>query len=110
MVISPEALLDHWQGHRRLTRKLIEALPEKELFTYSIGGMRPFSEMVIEMLDMAAPGVSGIVTGQWQSLNDMNHINGNSKPDTKETLLEQWDQTTEKINALWPQIQAHRFS
>jgi len=24
-VLTPEALLDHWQGHRRLTRKMIEA-------------------------------------------------------------------------------------
>lgn len=24
-VISPEAMLAHWQGHRRLTRRVIEA-------------------------------------------------------------------------------------
>lgn len=108
-VISPKELLAHWQGHRGLTRKLIEAFPEKELFTYSIGGMRPFAELVIEMLDMAVPGVSGIVTGQWQKLDDMAHINGKTKPTTKEELLLQWDETTKKLNALWPQIPAHRF-
>ena len=45
-LISPDTLLDHWQGHRRLTRKMIEAFPEDKLFTYSIGGMRPFAELV----------------------------------------------------------------
>lgn len=48
-VITPAQFLEHYQGHRRLTRKLIEAFPEKEFFTHSIGGMRPFSEMVKEL-------------------------------------------------------------
>ena len=109
-VISPQALLEHWQGHRRLTRKLIEAFPEKELFSHSVAGMRPFSELVLEMLDMAVPGISGAVTGQWQALNDMTHINGGKKPVSKKELLEQWDSTTEELNALWPQIAAERFS
>jgi uncharacterized damage-inducible protein DinB len=109
-VISSTDLFNHWQGHRKLTRKVIEAFPEDQLFTYSIGGMRPFSEMVSEMLDMAAPGVAGIATGQWQSLGDLSHINGVAKPSTKEELLTQWDETTEKLNALWPQIPEARFA
>ncbi|MEO5602227.1 MAG: hypothetical protein ABIR06_15005 [Cyclobacteriaceae bacterium] len=35
-VISQEILLKHWQGHRGLTRKVIEAFPEEKLFTYSL--------------------------------------------------------------------------
>ena len=27
-VLTAEALLDHWQGHRKLTRRVIEAFPE----------------------------------------------------------------------------------
>ena len=38
-------LLKNWQGHRRLTRRVIEAFPEDKLFEFSIGGMRPFSEL-----------------------------------------------------------------
>ena len=30
--VTPEGLLAHWQGHRRLTRRLIEAYPEDQLF------------------------------------------------------------------------------
>ena len=29
--ISPQALLDHWQGHRRLTRRVIDTFPEEHL-------------------------------------------------------------------------------
>jgi hypothetical protein len=40
--INPEEFLNHWQGHRRVTRRIIEAFPEDKLFSYSVGGMRPF--------------------------------------------------------------------
>ena len=37
MVITPEALLEHWQEHRRLTRRLIEAFPEDDLLSKFLG-------------------------------------------------------------------------
>jgi len=40
--LSNQDLLQQWQGHRRLTRRTIEAFPEKDLFTFSVAGMRPF--------------------------------------------------------------------
>ena len=49
-VLSPDKLLDQWQGHRRLTRRVIEAFPEDKLFSFSLGSMRPFSDMVLEFL------------------------------------------------------------
>ena len=33
-VITPEDLLKHWQGHRALTRRVIEAFPEKDFFEF----------------------------------------------------------------------------
>jgi hypothetical protein len=48
--ISPQALFDHWQGHRRLSRRVIEAFPEDKLFSHSIGGMRPFGALAMEMV------------------------------------------------------------
>src|SRR5687768_16387169 len=45
LVISPEQLLKHWQGHRGVTRKTIEAFPEDKLYDYSVGGMRPFAAL-----------------------------------------------------------------
>ncbi len=106
-VITPESLLDHWQGHRRLTRKVIEAFPEDQFFSYSIGGMRPFSELVREMLELADLGIEGIVTGQWKS--GLDHSFQDPNHPTKVEVLRQWDRVTEKMNNLWPQIPPHRF-
>jgi len=108
-VITPEALLDHWQGHRRLTRRLIEAFPEDKLFKYSVGGMRPFSDLVMEFLGMAVPGINGVITGKWQKVDEMPHHSKKEVPATKKELLDKWDAATEEINSLWPQIPPHRF-
>lgn len=102
-VITSEALLEHWQGHRKLTRKMIEAFPEDKIFTYSIGGMRPFSALVMEMLGMAVPGLKGVITGKWEKFED--HV----QPNTKAEILNLWDDATHQINKLWPQISPHRF-
>ena len=63
-IINSQALLDHWQGHRRLTRHVIEAFPDDKLFSFSIGSMRPFSEMIKEFLKMTEPIAHGVATGQ----------------------------------------------
>ena len=108
-VITPNALIDHWQGHRRLTRKMIEAFPEDKLFNYSIGGMRPFSELVLEFLGMTVPGLKGVVNRKWEQAEDLFHRQPKTKPSTKKELLEQWDQTTEEMNILFEKIPAERF-
>jgi uncharacterized damage-inducible protein DinB len=108
-IISSEELLQHWQGHRRLTRKLIEAFPADKFETYSIGGMRPFSELALELLIMGAPGVRGILTGQWQSFDEMEHHLQGANMHSKEEILRRWDEATAEIDRLWAQIPPHRF-
>lgn len=103
-VITAEALLAHWQGHRRLTRRVIDAFPEDKLFTFSIGGMRPFSQMAMEFLKMAVPITRGVATGKWTSADDL------PSPDSKAALLTLWDQATEEVNALWPTVPANRLA
>jgi uncharacterized damage-inducible protein DinB len=100
--ITPDAVLEHWQGHRRLTRRLIEAFPEDQLFTYSLGGMRPFGEMAMEMLSMAVPMVRGVVSGDWNTSFDREVV-------PKDEILRRWDQATEEMNTLWAQIPPERF-
>jgi uncharacterized damage-inducible protein DinB len=102
-VVSAAALLEHWQGHRRVTRRVIEAFPEDQLFTFSVGGMRPFSTLVMEFLKMTAPVVRGVATGQWTSADDL------PAPDTKAALLALWDQATEELKQIWPTIPTQRF-
>ena len=102
-VITFEQMLKHWQGHRSLTRRVIDAFPEKELFSYSVGGMRPFADLALEMIGMAVPGMKGIVTGTWEKYAEA------SGPKTKAALLEQWDAATKSIDEYWTRIPAGRF-
>jgi len=103
-VLSSEALLDHWQGHRRVTRRVIEAFPEDKLFTFSVGSMRSFSDLVSEFLMMAEPIVRGVATGEWKELKL------DPKPKTKADLLKLWDEATEAINKTWREIPEERFA
>ena len=107
-VISPEAFLDHWQGHRRLTRKVIEHFPEDKLFDYSLGGMRPFSELAMEMITIAGPGINGIANRLWEAPRVLSH-HTDAAPRTREALLNLWDEVTVYINATWGHIPHERF-
>lgn len=101
-VISPDALLAHWQGHRRLTRRVINAFPDDALFTFSIGGMRSFGEMAMEILTMAVPMVDGVLTGKWATSMSRERIQ-------KQELLTRWDATTARLDELWPRIPLASF-
>jgi hypothetical protein len=73
VVLIPADFLAQWQGHRRVTRRVIEAFPEDQLFTFSMGGMRTFGELAKEMLG----------TGNWTAIPE-------APPKTKAELLQQW--------------------
>jgi uncharacterized damage-inducible protein DinB len=102
-VLTANALLRNWQGHRRLTRRVIEAFPEDKLFQFSVGSMRPFAEMAWEFIRMAVPIVDGVSTGKWQDFKG-------TKPSTKSELLRLWDEQTTELDAKFPNIPPHRFS
>jgi len=103
-VITPSELLAHWQGHRNLTRRVIEAFPEKEFFNYSIGGMRTFADIIMELLGIGGPGVKEIATGKTVKLKEhFDHENSKAK------ILQLWDETTEIINKSWTEIKPERF-
>ena len=81
---------------------MIEAFPDDQLFKYSSGGMRSFGLLALEMLTMGEPMVRGVVTDVWDA-----SMNRDVQP--KAEILRRWDESTEQINALWPQIPADRF-
>lgn len=103
-VITSAELLEHWQGHRKLTRRVIEAFPEKEFFEYSIGGMRPFAVMVQELLAIAVPGLREIAGGVTEQLNE--HI---KEADSKANILSLWDTATGELNSYWGKLSDERF-
>ncbi len=102
-ILSPAQFISHWQGHRHLTRRVIEAFPENDLFNFSLGGMRPFAAMVKELLAIAVPGVKGMATGEWEELNESLEVN------TKAALLEFWDIATEDLNEWWEKMPKDQF-
>ena len=100
--LTPQAVLEHWQGHRRVTRRVIEAFPEDKFTTFSVGGMRPLSLLAVELLRMDVPTVRGVITDTWSE-----GISPEARP--KAEVLRLWDEHTKELNALWPTIPAARF-
>lgn len=103
-VLTPETLLHHWQGHRRLTRRTIEAFPEDQLVSYALGGMRPFHQLVVEMLSMARPIAEGVATGVWPAWAEI------EVPPTKAALLARWDEDTAALDRIVPTIPLARLT
>ena len=98
-VQTANEILKHWQGHRALTRRVIDAFPEEKLFNFSVGGMRPFAEMAWEFIRMAVPIVDGVATGNWAEFKG-------TKPIGKSELLKLWDTQTLKLRAkgAWAEV------
>lgn len=105
-VISPQDLLKHWQGHRALTRRVIEAFPEKDFFEFSIGGMRTFSKLTDELLAIGAPALKGIVNREILPFTEKETENLT----TKAQYLQKWDEATKEINAHWEKLSVEDFS
>lgn len=97
-------LLEHWQGHRNLTRRVIEALPEKDLFEFSLAGMRPFVKMAVELISIGGPALRGIVEGKIEAFDETAFI-----PATKAELLAKWDEETVVIHDYFNRIPEERF-
>lgn len=107
LVLTPDQLLAHWQGHRQLTRRVVQAFPEDALFTFSVGGMRPFAAYVMEFLGMSVPVVRGVATGTWRPGDESGgHA---APPPSKAELLALWDAATAELDRLWAEIPPHRF-
>ncbi len=107
-VFTKDELLEHWLGHHRVTRRAIEAFPEEKLFDYSIGGMRTFNELAMELIGMAASGARGVATGEWIALENWDIGDIKKEPKNKEQLLELFDWSTEQIEKYLPQIDDDR--
>ncbi len=103
-VLTPEDLLAHWQGHRKLTRRVIETFPEDAFFNYSLGGMRPFAKLAQELLSIAGPGIKEIATGKTTEYQE-----GVDPGQNKANILTLWDEATEEINTYYAQISLERF-
>lgn len=102
VILTPAQLLAHWQGHRRVTRRLIAAFPADQFETFSIGGLRTFSGLVQEMLAIAVPSLNGFVHREWTTSFE-------PRPLSKDAALKEWDAQTEQIDALFPKIRPEQW-
>jgi uncharacterized damage-inducible protein DinB len=104
-VLTRSALMEHWLGHRRLTRRTLLAFPDEGLFAHHAPGMRPFAAMVAELVTWTAPTVRGAADGNWRwpagTRGDLT---------TKAALLDAFDQDTAELERLLPGIPEARFA
>ena len=110
--LSPATLLEHWQGHMRLTRRTVEAFPEDELFTFSAGPMRPFSAMVLEVALMVRPTLQHLLREgadfgmeRWAEETET----AQRETTTRAELLKRWDESSAYLQEAWPRISVERF-
>lgn len=103
-LLTPQALLTHWQGHRALTRRTIDAFPDDRLFAFRMGGMRSFGEMVGEFLPLTEMTLDGL-RGQGWAEPDWTAV-----PRTKQDALRDWDALTVRLNAEWETIDPRVFT
>jgi uncharacterized damage-inducible protein DinB len=108
-LIDKDAFLQHWQGHRQLTRRTIEAFPEDKLFTFSIGGMRPFAQLAREIMGISGTGIRGVLTDNWEATPELGFMTQDWPVKTKDRLLEVWDMVTDEINSIWAELPDERF-
>lgn len=103
-VITSEELLHHWLGHRNLTRRVIDAFPEKDFFEFSIGGMRTAAALTQELISIGGPGMRQIATGENEEQNHTPDLQN-----SKAHVLKLWDEGTEQINHYWALVPVERF-
>jgi uncharacterized damage-inducible protein DinB len=104
-IISKEQLLNHWIGHRALTRKVIAKFPEQDFFDFSIGGMRTFAQLITELLSMEAPGLTAILERADTPYSEEGHVFT-----TKAEYLTAWDAATDAITRSWAELKEEEFN
>ncbi len=106
--ITTDALLEHWEGHRRLTRRVLEAYPEDKLFSFQPAPpMRGFGVLILEIDGMVAPTLNGLNTGTWEQ-PDWAAMKAQAEP-SKTELLKLWDETSKVLHTHWSDIPESTF-
>jgi hypothetical protein len=61
------------------------------------------------MIEMAAQGIRGMLSGEWLQFKEMKEFADVPNPKTKAEVLSLWDKITAYIDELWPKISDRRF-
>jgi uncharacterized damage-inducible protein DinB len=102
-LLNPEGLLQILEGNRRLTVRVVEAFPEEALFSFKpVEPLRPFAEMVKEIIGIERAYVHGIATGEWV----YKPVEGVT---TKAALLNELHAVREYVREVWPRVTVERL-
>ena len=102
MFITADALLAHWQGHRRLTRRVIDAFPDDKLFTLFRRRHAALRRARAGDAHDGRPDGAAAPSREWST-------SGSREPRPKQEVLRLWDERTDSSTPLWPQIPPPRF-
>jgi uncharacterized damage-inducible protein DinB len=102
-LLSEEQLFEHWEGHRRLTLRVIEKFPEDKLFSFNVEPMRTFGELATEIINVESIVFHGMTTGDWKWEQHHKGIT------SKEILLNAVQRTRAKTLELWPSLTPESF-
>jgi uncharacterized damage-inducible protein DinB len=102
-LLTTAQFLEHWQGHRKLTRRVIEAFPENQLFSFTAGGMRPFGVLAWELHVVSDDTLRGLETDDWV-------MPQRPHPNSKQALLEQWDALDKSLESRFSDIAPEQLS
>lgn len=105
MALTGSLLMDHWLGHRKLTRRTIAAFPELALFEHHAPGMRPFGAIVHEINTYLPLVLKGAADGVWDWPNEY----ASTAPTQKAELLAAFDAATADLKRELPRISTDRF-
>lgn len=103
-LFDPPGLLAWMDAHRGLTIRTVEAFPEDKLFAFAgAEPMRPFAEMVKEMITIEDGYVQGIVNDNWEWPVLV------PNPTTKAGLLDALHAVRERTRQLWGGLTVDRL-
>ncbi|GGL97047.1 DinB family protein [Deinococcus aerophilus] len=105
-VLSVADVLAHWQGHRCLTRRVIEAFPEDRLFSFTAAPpMRTFGELTLELWGLTGYHLRGLTTDDWSwqppESSDLN---------TRAAVLDAWDAQTPQLESAFAGVEPGWFT
>jgi uncharacterized damage-inducible protein DinB len=103
-LLTPERLWNHWEGHRRLTLRALEAYPEDQLFSHSSGNMRSFGDLMDEIINVEDSIMEGMSSGEWKW--EPKYKNMKSKAE----LLAAFEEVRQRSKELYPRISVERLN
>ncbi len=105
-LLTPTDLLAHWQGHRDLTRRVIEAFPEDGFTTHHAPEMRTFQDMACELAAMLEYQLNWFRTGKphWDD-----SVQEHESP-TRADILKWWDRLTAELDAEFLKVSAEAWT